>query len=101
MDLRLYNTLSRETEVFTPRGTGPVTMYICGPTVYNYAHIGNARPYTVFGVLARMLRRRHGLRYARNLTDIEHVARLAQDLPRVRAASFNLHTRTREPSTSR
>jgi cysteinyl-tRNA synthetase len=71
MDLRLYNTLSRETEVFTPRGPDAVTMYICGPTVYNYAHIGNARPYTVFGVLARMLRRRHGLRYARNLTDVD------------------------------
>jgi cysteinyl-tRNA synthetase len=71
MVLRLYNTLSREIETFTPRGAEAVTMYICGPTVYNYAHIGNARPYTVFGVLARMLRRRYGLRYARNLTDVD------------------------------
>jgi cysteinyl-tRNA synthetase len=71
MVLRLYNTLSREIEIFTPRGAEAVTMYICGPTVYNYAHIGNARPYTVFGVLARMLRRRYSLRYARNLTDVD------------------------------
>jgi cysteinyl-tRNA synthetase len=47
-------------------------MYVCGPTVYNYVHIGNARPYVVFGVLAALLRRRHGaLRYARNITDVD------------------------------
>ncbi|MDO5506173.1 MAG: cysteine--tRNA ligase [Pseudoxanthomonas suwonensis] len=71
MSLHLYNTLSRRLEPFAPRDAIP-TMYVCGPTVYNYVHIGNARGPVVFGVLAALLRRRHGgLRYARNITDID------------------------------
>ncbi|MFO1495308.1 MAG: cysteine--tRNA ligase [Lysobacterales bacterium] len=72
MDLHLYNTLTRQTERFAPANPGQVTMYVCGPTVYNYPHIGNARPYTVFGVLAKLLRQQFGaLRYARNITDVD------------------------------
>lgn len=73
MPLRLYNTLTRQVEPFAPLdpARGP-TMYVCGPTVYNYVHIGNARGPVVFGVLAALLRRRHGaLRYARNITDVD------------------------------
>ncbi len=72
MSLHLYNTLSRRLEPFVPLDPTCPTMYVCGPTVYNYVHIGNARPYVVFGVLATLLRRRHGgLRYARNITDVD------------------------------
>ncbi len=72
MSLHLYNTLSRRVEPFQPREPGRVTMYVCGPTVYNYVHIGNARGPVVFGVLAALLRRHFGeLRYARNITDID------------------------------
>src|SRR3990170_5938375 len=72
MSLHLYNTLTRRVEPFAPLDPSCPTMYVCGPTVYNYVHIGNARPYTVFGVLADLLRRRHGaLKYARNITDVD------------------------------
>ena len=70
--LSLYNTLSRRVEPFSPLVADCPTMYVCGPTVYNYVHIGNARGPVVFGVLAALLRRRHGgLRYARNITDVD------------------------------
>ena len=52
MDLVLHNTLTRQREVFAPQDPGRVTMYVCGPTVYNFAHIGNARPAIVFDVLS-------------------------------------------------
>ena len=74
MDIRLYNTMTRRKEVFTPADPARVTMYVCGPTVYNRAHIGNARPAVVFDVLARLLRHKYGaehVTYARNITDIE------------------------------
>jgi cysteinyl-tRNA synthetase len=71
MALFLHNTLSRSRERFEPADPGRVTMYVCGPTVYNYAHIGNARPPVVFDVLARMLRRRYDLTYVRNVTDVD------------------------------
>ncbi len=70
--LHLYNTLSRRVEPFAPLDPACPTMYVCGPTVYNYVHIGNARGPVVFGVLAALLRRRFGgLRYARNITDVD------------------------------
>ncbi|GAB1407870.1 cysteine--tRNA ligase [Thermomonas brevis] len=70
--LRLYNTLTRKVEPFVPLDASSPTMYVCGPTVYNYVHIGNARGPVVFGVLAALLRRRFGgLRYARNITDVD------------------------------
>ncbi len=72
MSLHLYNSLSRRVEAFEPLDPACPTMYVCGPTVYNYVHIGNARGPVVFGVLAALLRRRHGaLRYARNITDVD------------------------------
>ena len=72
MSLSLYNTLSRRAEAFAPQDPAGPTMYLCGPTVYNYVHIGNARGPVVFGVLAALLRRRYGgLRYARNITDVD------------------------------
>ncbi|MFQ3664751.1 MAG: cysteine--tRNA ligase [Sphingomonadaceae bacterium] len=72
--LRLWNTATRQKEVFEPRPGKPVTMYVCGPTVYGRAHIGNARAAVVFDVLFRLLRHLHGaerVRYARNFTDID------------------------------
>jgi cysteinyl-tRNA synthetase len=72
MSLQLYNSLTRQLEPFAPIDPVCPTMYVCGPTVYNYVHIGNARGPVVFGVLAALLRRRYGqLRYARNITDVD------------------------------
>ncbi|SEL90116.1 cysteinyl-tRNA synthetase [Pseudoxanthomonas sp. GM95] len=72
MPLQLFNTLSRTVQPFAPIDPACPTMYVCGPTVYNYVHIGNARGPVVFGVLAQLLRRRYGsLRYARNITDVD------------------------------
>jgi cysteinyl-tRNA synthetase len=72
MTISLYNTLSRRTEAFVPLDPSRVTMYVCGPTVYNYIHIGNARPPVVFDVLASLLRRHYpNLVYARNITDVD------------------------------
>ncbi len=72
--IRLHDTMAREKRVFTPADPGRVTLYVCGPTVYNRAHIGNARPAVVFDVLARLLRHSYGqgsLVYARNVTDVD------------------------------
>lgn len=74
MDITLFNTLTRQKEVFTPQDAKRVTLYVCGPTVYNYAHIGNARPPVVFDILTRLLRRKYGAEhvvYARNITDVD------------------------------
>jgi len=80
MSLRLFNSLSRRLEPFEPTNPACPTLYVCGPTVYNFVHIGNARPYVVFGLLAKLLRSQFGaVRYARNITDIDdkinHAAR--------------------------
>ena len=71
MDLYLHNSLTRSRERFEPTDPERVTMYVCGPTVYNFSHIGNARPPVVFDVLARVLRRSYQLVYARNVTDVD------------------------------
>ncbi len=72
MPLKLHNNLTRQVEEFVPADPSRVTMYVCGPTVYNYVHIGNARPSVVFGVLADLLRRRYPkVVYARNITDVD------------------------------
>ena len=72
MTLTLYNTLSRDKEEFVPIDPDRVTMYVCGPTVYSYAHIGNARPAVVFDVLVRLLRQQWPrVIFARNITDID------------------------------
>jgi cysteinyl-tRNA synthetase len=73
-EIRLHDTMAREKRVFTPADPERVTMYVCGPTVYNRAHIGNARPAVVFDVLARLLRHTYGeghVVYARNVTDVD------------------------------
>ena len=85
MPISLYNSLTRRTEPFVPLDPDRVTMYLCGPTVYNYVHIGNARGPVVFDVLARLLRR-HFPRvvYARNITDVEdkiNAAALSEGVP--------------------
>jgi cysteinyl-tRNA synthetase len=72
MPITLHNTLTRRNEAFVPLDPERVTMYVCGPTVYSYIHIGNARPPVVFDVLARLLRRHYpNLVYARNITDVD------------------------------
>ncbi|WP_161914258.1 cysteine--tRNA ligase [Methylosinus sp. C49] len=72
--LKLYNTLTRAKEEFRPLDPANVRMYVCGPTVYDYAHIGNARPIIVFDVLFRLLRHLYGadhVTYVRNITDVD------------------------------
>ena len=69
--ISLYNTLGGERQPFVPGDGDRVTMYVCGPTVYGPAHIGNARPAVVFDVLARLLRRSYNLVYASNITDVD------------------------------
>jgi len=74
MPIRLYNTLSKTKEDFAPLDPGRVRMYVCGPTVYDFAHIGNARPAIVFDLLYRLLRHVYGpahVTYARNFTDVD------------------------------
>ena len=74
MTLRLHNTLTRQKEDFTPIDPANVRMYVCGPTVYDFAHIGNARPVIVFDLLFRLLRHIYGedhVTYVRNITDID------------------------------
>ena len=72
--LKLYNTLTRERETFVPIDANNVRLYVCGPTVYDFAHIGNARPLIVFDVLYRVLREKYGVehvKYVRNITDVD------------------------------
>src|SRR5215813_2918669 len=86
MELRLYDTLTREKRPFQPLDPNRVRMYVCGPTVYDFAHIGNARPAIVFDVLFRLLRHLYGaehVTYVRNITDVDDKinARAAQEHP--------------------
>ena len=89
MVLKLYNTRTRKKEEFRPLDPSNVRMYVCGPTVYDYAHIGNARPVIVFDVLFRLLRHIYGadhVTYVRNITDVDdkinaRAAELYPDMP--------------------
>jgi cysteinyl-tRNA synthetase len=88
MELKLYDTLSREKRVFQPLDPANVRMYVCGPTVYDFAHIGNARPVIVFDVLFRLLRHIYGadhVTYVRNITDVDDKinARAAEEYPQL------------------
>ncbi|HOT82462.1 MAG TPA: cysteine--tRNA ligase [Candidatus Defluviicoccus seviourii] len=90
MSLRLYNTLAAAKEAFVPLDPANVRMYVCGPTVYDRAHIGNARPAVVFDVLFRLLRQLYGeahVSYVRNITDVDDKI-------------IKAHQRTGEPITS-
>jgi len=82
MSIRLYNTLTRRPEDFQPIDPERVRLYVCGPTVYDFAHIGNARPVVVFDVLFRLLRHHFGAEhviYARNITDVDDKIMAAAD----------------------
>jgi cysteinyl-tRNA synthetase len=86
MELRLYDTLTKEKRPFAPLDPNNVRMYVCGPTVYDFAHIGNARPVIVFDVLFRLLRHVYGekhVTYVRNITDVDDKIndRAARDFP--------------------
>src|SRR3984957_10893120 len=86
MELKLYDTLTREKRVLEPLDPTRVRMYVCGPTVYDFAHIGNARPVIVFDVLFRLLRHLYGaahVTYVRNITDVDDKinARAAEEYP--------------------
>ena len=88
MELRLYDTLTREKRPFVPLDPTNVRMYACGPTVYDFAHIGNGRAAIVFDVLFRVLRHRYGadhVTYVRNITDVDDKinVRAARDYPGV------------------
>ena len=85
-ELTLYNTLTRSKEAFAPIDPDNVRMYVCGPTVYDFAHIGNARPVIVFDVLYRLLCHVYGadhVTYVRNITDVDDKinARALRDYP--------------------
>src|ERR1700709_2130366 len=72
MTIHLHNTLTREKQVFEPIDPNNIRMYVCGPTVYDFAHIGNARPVVVFDTLFRLLKRLYPrVTYVRNITDID------------------------------
>lgn len=84
--LKLTNTLTRSKDLFVPEDPSNVRMYVCGPTVYDFAHIGNARPVIVFDVLYRLLRHLYGaehVTYVRNITDVDDKinARALRDYP--------------------
>ena len=97
MTLRLYNTLTRTKEDFAPLDPNNVRMYVCGPTVYDFAHIGNARPVIVFDVLFRLLRHIYGeqhVTYVRNITDVD-------DKINARAAAESISIRELTEKTAR
>ena len=72
MPVQIYNTLTGQKELFQPVHEGQVSVYVCGPTVYDNPHIGNARPVVVFDVLVRLLRQLYPkVTYVRNITDID------------------------------
>ena len=89
MPIRLHNSLTRRIEEFVPLDPQRVTMYVCGPTVYHYIHIGNARPAVVFDLLARLLRRHYPrVVYARNITDVDDKINAAAQVAGVPIASI-------------
>jgi cysteinyl-tRNA synthetase len=97
MEIKLYDTLTREKRVFAPIDPARVRMYVCGPTVYDFAHIGNARPVIVFDVLFRLLRHIYGekhVTYVRNITDVD-------DKINARAAERNIPIRELTDETYR
>jgi cysteinyl-tRNA synthetase len=101
MELKLYDTLTREKRVFAPLDAKRVRMYVCGPTVYDFAHIGNARPVIVFDVLFRLLRHLYGaehVTYVRNVTDVDDKinARAAERGASIRELTEETYTNFKE-----
>jgi len=97
MTLRLFNTLTKTKDVFAPLDARNVRLYVCGPTVYDFAHIGNARPVIVFDVLFRLLRHTYGdahVSYVRNITDVD-------DKINARAAERGISIRALTEETAR
>jgi cysteinyl-tRNA synthetase len=97
MTLRLFNTLTKSKDMFAPLDPKNVRMYVCGPTVYDFAHIGNARPVIVFDVLFRLLRHIYGdahVSYVRNITDVD-------DKINARAAERGISIRALTEETAR
>ncbi|MFK7945280.1 MAG: cysteine--tRNA ligase, partial [Paracoccaceae bacterium] len=95
-EIRLYNTRTRSKELFTPIDPTNVSMYVCGPTVYARAHIGNARPVVVFDVLYRLLRHQFGtdaVTYVRNFTDVDD--RIIESAVAVKGAGESLEAATK------
>src|SRR3954452_12518665 len=89
MAIQIYNTLSRKKETFVPLEEGKVKMYVCGPTVYNYIHIGNARPAIVFDTVRRYFEYRgYDIQYVSNFTDVDDkliraANQLGEDVPAI------------------
>src|SRR6188768_341529 len=105
MELKLYDTLTREKRAFAPLNPANVRMYVCGPTVYDFAHIGNARPVIVFDVLFRLLRHLYGeahVKYASNITDVDDRinARAAERGIQIRELTEGTYTNYREDVTA-
>src|ERR1044071_6161354 len=102
MSLRLFNTLTKSKDAFAPLDPKNVRLYVCGPTVYDFAHIGNARPAIVFDVLFRLLRHVYGedhVTYVRNITDVDDkiTARALRDFGReIRAGRLTLNEAIRK-----
>ncbi|MCG8533641.1 MAG: cysteine--tRNA ligase [Pseudomonadales bacterium] len=90
MTIQLYNTLTQQKEAFKPINPDQVTMYVCGPTVYNFVHIGNARPVVIFDTLFRLLQRHFPeVKYARNITDVDDKINKAAKDNNVTIAEFS------------
>ncbi|MGD9099064.1 MAG: cysteine--tRNA ligase [Anaerolineae bacterium] len=80
MSLKIYNVLTRQKEEFVPLVEGQVGMYVCGPTVYDHAHLGHAKTYVAFDIVARYLRfKGHQVRYVQNITDVGHILSTGED----------------------
>src|SRR6202012_3011692 len=97
MTLRLFNTMTKTKDVFAPLDAKNVRLYVCGPTVYDFAHIGNARPAIVFDLLFRLLRHEFGdahVTYVRNITDVD-------DKINARAAERGISIRALKEETAR
>ena len=97
MAIQIYNTLSRKKETFVPLEEGKVKMYVCGPTVYNYIHIGNARPAIVFDTVRRYLEyRSYVVQYVSNFTDVDDkliraANQLGEDVPTIADRFINAY----------
>ena len=101
MDIQLYNTATRSKERFDPIDPKNVRVYVCGPTVYDRAHLGNARPVLVFDVLDRLLRHVYGgksVTYLRNFTDVDDKINATALARKEAGAAGSLETLMRERS---